>query len=262
VLREDAVVLDKMDWWQTMDVELPHHSAEEAASSALHLPVRCTHGKEIDVPAASHSGELEAGAVTDGDGSAAWNSGRARSAGKEQIPGCAEVRIIATPAQHNTQRFFNDRNTSLWSGFAIESSGKRFFFSGDTGYQTVPKGEEEAEHERDDPTVPVPRPVCPAFKQAGAALGPFDACALPIGAYSPRWFMSTVHADTCDAMRMHMELRSKRSVGMHWGTFQLTDEPLLEPIERLEAAAAKMGQTGRFTAEPLGQTLELGDARA
>lgn len=264
VVKDASAVLDELDWWQAMDVTLPNHPKSETALKTHRLPASFTLGGLVPVPAALPSGELVPGTATDGDGSVAWTSGRMGHAvelAAETTATGAEMRIVAVPAQHNTQRWFNDRNASLWSGFAVESGGKRFFFSGDTGYQTVPKGEEEAEHHRDDPTVPVPRPVCPAFRQAGAALGPFDACALPIGAYSPRWFMSTVHADTCDAVRMHGELRSRRSVGMHWGTFQLTDEPLLEPAARLEAAAAKVGETGRFTAEPLGRTLELGDAR-
>ena len=64
---------------------------------------------------------------------------------------------------------------------------------------------------------------------------------LPIGAYSPRAFMSSFHASPEDAVEMHVDVRSRRSVGMHWGTFPLTDEPLLEPVERLQEAVKRKG---------------------
>jgi N-acyl-phosphatidylethanolamine-hydrolysing phospholipase D len=97
----------------------------------------------------------------------------------------------------------------------------------------------------------------------GDVLGPFDLAALPIGAYSPRWFMSSIHCDPFDAVEVHRDIRSRFSVGMHWGnvrptsvpsggcgivmrmlgdvvgTFVLTDEPVLEPPKLLAEALAR-----------------------
>lgn len=61
-------------------------------------------------------------------------------------------------------------------------------------------------------------PCCPAFKEIGERIGPFDLSMIPIGAYSPRWFMSPVHCSPEDAVMVHLDIKSKRSVGMHWGT--------------------------------------------
>ncbi|KAA0163480.1 hypothetical protein FNF31_02874 [Cafeteria roenbergensis] len=234
----ESLINDSLDWWEAVDISMGPEG-----------PV-ITPAPAVDVPEALPSGELVPGATV--EAGAGWTQGK--TAGEEGL------RVVCVPAQHHTQRFITDHNESLWSGFALESAGRRVYFSGDTGYSAVPKDVEETEEERSDPTRPLGRPFCPAFKQAGAALGPFDFAALPIGAYSPRWFMSSVHADPCDAVRMHKDLGARRSVGMHWGTFRLTDEPLLEPMERLKVAAERAGIADDFTAEPAGTTLALGEA--
>jgi L-ascorbate metabolism protein UlaG (beta-lactamase superfamily) len=106
----------------------------------------------------------------------------------------------------------------------------RFFFSGDTGYRHVPDGTE--------PLSPAEcvAPRCPAFAAVGERYGPIDLAALPIGAYSPRWFMSSFHVSPSDAVCIHRDIRARRSVGMHWGAFPLTDEPIEEPPLQLAAA--------------------------
>lgn len=58
--------------------------------------------------------------------------------------------------------------------------------------------------------------TCPAFKEIGERLGPFDLAMLPVGAYSPRGFMSHIHCSPEDAVAVHQDIRSRRSVGMHW----------------------------------------------
>jgi len=78
-------------------------------------------------------------------------------------------------------------------------------------------------------------PTCPVFKEIGERYGPFDLACIPIGAYSPRWFMSAIHSNPEDAVNIHIDIRSRQSVGMHWGTFCLTDEPVWEPPEVLKA---------------------------
>ncbi len=121
------------------------------------------------------------------------------------------LEIIAVPTQHWSKRSLFSANESLWSGWVIASGTYRFIFVGDTGY-------------------------APFFKEIGEKLGPFDLAAIPIGAYEPRWFMSRHHVNPEESVQIHMDIGSRQSVGIHWGTFILTDEPLDEPPKRLAAA--------------------------
>lgn len=108
----------------------------------------------------------------------------------------------------------------------------RFYHSGDTGYRNVPEGIAPLSAEE----AAVPR--CPAFARIGERYGPIDLAALPIGAYSPRWFMSSFHVSPEDAVCTHADLRAQRSLAMHWAAFPLTNEPIEEPPRRLAAARA------------------------
>jgi N-acyl-phosphatidylethanolamine-hydrolysing phospholipase D len=67
-------------------------------------------------------------------------------------------------------------------------------------------------------------------------MGAPDIALLPIGAYEPRWFMKPAHMNPDEAVQTFLDLGAHHFVGMHWGTFRLTDEPLLEPPERTRAA--------------------------
>ncbi len=121
------------------------------------------------------------------------------------------LKIIATPMQHWGKRSPFSRNEHLWASWIVMSRDFRFYFGGDTGY---------AAH----------------FEETGNRYGPFDLALLPIGAYEPRWFMKNHHINPEEAVKAHIDLRARKSVGMHWGTFPLTDEPLDEPPRRLKAA--------------------------
>jgi N-acyl-phosphatidylethanolamine-hydrolysing phospholipase D len=126
------------------------------------------------------------------------------------------LRVIATPMQHWGKRSPFSRNEHLWASWVIIADDFRFYFGGDTGYS-------------------------PHFRETGDRFGPFDLAALPIGAYEPRWFMRDHHINPEEAVQAHTELRSKKSVAMHWGTFMLTDEPLDEPPVRLKKAMGEKG---------------------
>ncbi|KAH9859177.1 N-acyl-phosphatidylethanolamine-hydrolyzing phospholipase D [Lenzites betulinus] len=164
----------------------------------------------------------------------------------------AEIRVTCTPAQHTSSRGPHDRWHTLWSSWAVEdvpepdmgTSARKVFFAGDTGYRTVREGEDE---ER------VPR--CPAFKEIGARFGGFDLALLPIGAYAPRAMWSNVHASPADSVEIFKDVRARRALAMHWGTWILTSEPLMEPPELMRAAAAKAGlEEGAFDICGLGET--------
>jgi L-ascorbate metabolism protein UlaG (beta-lactamase superfamily) len=119
--------------------------------------------------------------------------------------------ITFVPAQHSSARGLRDRHRSLWGGYMIESRGRRVYFSGDSGY---------SKH----------------FSDIKLRLGSPDIAMLPIGAYEPRWFMKPIHMNPAEAVRAHRDLRAKHSIGMHFGTFQLTTEAIDQPLLDLNVA--------------------------
>jgi N-acyl-phosphatidylethanolamine-hydrolysing phospholipase D len=164
--------------------------------------------------------------------------------------GKVDVRITCVPAQHWSKRGPFDRNMELWGGFVVESLALaapqieqqprtetqpvcRWIHSGDTGYSDV------------------------VFREIGAVWGGnFDLALLPIGAYEPRFVMQTQHVDPEEAVRIHLDLGAPTaSLGMHWGTWILTDEPVDEPPRRLAAACKAQGvPDGVFRALRHGET--------
>jgi L-ascorbate metabolism protein UlaG (beta-lactamase superfamily) len=124
--------------------------------------------------------------------------------------------LTCLPAQHFSGRTFWDRNRRLWSGWAVQGRGKRFFFAGDTAYYDV-------------------------FKEIGTRLGPFDLAAVPIGAYLPATIMKSGHTTPEEAVQVFEDVRARQLIPIHWGTFDLADEPLDEPPRRLEGEARRRG---------------------
>ena len=118
------------------------------------------------------------------------------------------TKFIFTPAQHWSARGLRDRNKSLWGSWFIKNEDKNIFHAGDTGYSED-------------------------FIEIRNRLGAVDFAMIPIGAYDPEWFMSYSHVNPEEALNIAKDLDAKKSIGMHWGTFILTDEPVLEPRERL-----------------------------
>ncbi|KAJ3162400.1 hypothetical protein HDU86_004880 [Geranomyces michiganensis] len=147
-----------------------------------------------------------------------------------KLSGGRELRIVCVPAQHFSGRGLFDRMSTLWAGWvAIGSKHRqRAYFAGDSGYRSITADG-------------VSSSICPVFKEIGEELGPFDLSLIPIGAYSPRPFMSPVHCAPEDSAEIHVDVKSKLSVGMHWGCFVLTDEPVNEPPERLRKALDARG---------------------
>ncbi|KAG8944694.1 hypothetical protein FRC04_001593 [Tulasnella sp. 424] len=154
--------------------------------------------------------------------------------------------VTCTPAQHFTGRGLTDRFHTLWSSWAIRdpASGKKAWFGGDTGYRTVHVGEKE-----DDV------PVCPEFKKIGEKFGGFDLAFIPIGAYETRDAMSSVHCAPQDSVRVFQDIRAKRAIGMHC-TWALTNEPLMEPPQKLREECEKLGvPKDAFDVCALGETV-------
>ena len=124
-----------------------------------------------------------------------------------------EVEVMLVPAQHWSARGLNDQMTTLWGGFAVFADHCHLFYAGDTAYSRDFRDMRERFAER----------------QSASQGGGFDIALLPIGAYEPRWFMASQHVNVEEAVKIHLDLGAKRSLGVHWGTFALTDEPLDEP---------------------------------
>lgn len=144
----------------------------------------------------------------------------------------ADWQVHSVPTQHFSGRGLIDRNHTLWSGWVLKLEDFTFYFAGDTGYS-------------------------PDFKQIGEELGPMDLSLIPIGAYKPRWFMNPIHVDPEEAVRIHYDVKSRFSVGMHWGTFVLADEDLDEPPRLLKEITEEEGIEDEFITVRHGQTLDL-----
>ena len=97
----------------------------------------------------------------------------------------------------------------------------------------------------------------------GQRLGPFDLALIPVGAYEPRWFMKDQHVNPEEAVKIHRDVGARQSIGIHWGTFELTDESLDEPIGALaDALRAARIDPERFVMLEHGRTMRFGtDAR-
>lgn len=133
--------------------------------------------------------------------------------------------LTATPAQHFSGRGATNRNQTLWCGWGIRAGNRAVWFVGDTGRH-------------------------PVFAEIGERLGPLDVVLMPIGAYDPQWFMAPVHVAPEDAVAGYSEAIAAAArpdriapvmVGMHWGTFKLTDEPMDEPPTRARQAWTALG---------------------
>jgi L-ascorbate metabolism protein UlaG (beta-lactamase superfamily) len=133
-----------------------------------------------------------------------------------QQAAAAPVPVTLTPAHHFCARTPFDRNRALWGGFMFHAGNRQIYFAGDTAY-------------------------APFFRDIRQRLGAPDVSLLPIGAYEPRWFMSSVHMNPEESVQAHVDLESRESIGMHFGTFPLTAEGLDEPVRALQRARALRG---------------------
>ena len=149
------------------------------------------------------------------------------------------VDFHCTPAQHWSGRGVRDRNQTLWCAWAVLGADFHWFFSGDTGYS-----QDFADTRRHL-----------ASRQSDDLGGGFDIALIAVGACLPRWFMSLQHVDLSEAVQVHLDLGAKRSLGVHWGTFSLSDEPLDQPLHELDAARVAKGVSEeQFFIMPIGAT--------
>lgn len=116
-----------------------------------------------------------------------------------------DITITSVPANHWSKRNLIGTGGAGWGGFVISAPTGSVYFAGDTGAHSE------------------------YFKEIAKRFAPIDVSLIPIGAYYPQWIFGRYHVDPHDAVVIHKEVGSKHSIGMHWGTFKLTEEPLGEP---------------------------------
>ncbi|MET0117109.1 MAG: MBL fold metallo-hydrolase [Sedimenticola sp.] len=139
--------------------------------------------------------------------------------------------LTFVPVQHFSSRTPFDRFSTLWGGYVLEIGGGKIYFGGDSGY---------ADH----------------YLQTYERFGPMDLSLIPVGGYAPRDFMGFAHLDPGQAVQAHLDLRSRKSIGIHYGTFQLTQEPIDEPVRLLAKARESAGLEDReFVTLEFGQPL-------
>jgi L-ascorbate metabolism protein UlaG (beta-lactamase superfamily) len=142
--------------------------------------------------------------------------------------------VTFVPACHWSNRGDGRHNTTLWGGFVIEGGGRSAYFAGDSGWFS-------------------------GFATIRERCGAPDIALLPIGAYEPRWFHSAMHMNPEEAVRAHLAIGARQSLGCHFGVWQLTDEAIDAPIHALAAAREKCGvSAGAFRTPAFGETVFAG----
>jgi L-ascorbate metabolism protein UlaG (beta-lactamase superfamily) len=193
-----------------------------------HLPkidvvlISHNHYDHMDLPTLRRLQERDQPAIVIGLGNAAYLK-------RKGIPGAIELdwwrswrlderlNITFTPARHFSARSLFDRDRTLWGGFWIDTAGApSVYFAGDTAMGVH-------------------------FDFIRQRLGSPDLALLPIGAYEPRWFMSEVHMNPAEAVEAHRLLGARQSLAMHYGTFQMSDEPFDGPLKELAVAKQRAG---------------------
>ncbi|ETI25450.1 hypothetical protein G647_02223 [Cladophialophora carrionii CBS 160.54] len=211
----------ELDWWDEVDFTLT------ASSSTTEKSVSVT---SADEPAAKPSSSDSSDTIS--------------------------ARISCLPCQHISARSIHDRAATLWASWSVSSGNKSVYFGGDTGYRSVPKASDGKDDWADEYSH---LPHCPAFADIGRLRGPFDLGLLPIGAYMPRWIMSPMHANPRDAVEIFRDTKCQKALGIHWGTWVLTEEDVLEPPRLLKEALKHHGiaETGVFDVCDIGDSREF-----
>ena len=132
-----------------------------------------------------------------------------------------ELKVTFLPAVHWSKRSLTDTNKTLWGNFLIEYKDKKILFACDTGVGNI-------------------------YKELGEKFGPIDLTLINIGAYNfypmmPYKDKSSYHTNPEEALSIARDLKSKKAIGMHWGTFVLSLEPIMEPRKRFKDNAEKYG---------------------
>ncbi|MFM6990311.1 MAG: MBL fold metallo-hydrolase [Rhodoferax sp.] len=141
-----------------------------------------------------------------------------------------ELNVAFTPTQHFSRRGLFDLQRSLWGSYLIKGAGQKIYFGGDAGYSIH-------------------------FSEIKKRLGTPDIALLGIGGYEPRWFMQPIHMNPAEAVQAHFDLGARQSIAMHFGTFQLSSEPIDQPVSDLVNELTKQrGLKDKFVVLKEGET--------
>ncbi len=143
------------------------------------------------------------------------------------------IQITAVASQHFSGRAIFDRNKSLWCGYVLQFSDKCLYYAADTGYNQY------------------------YFTEIAKRFTSIDMSIIPIGAYAPRDFMKAAHVTPKEALQIHRDVRSKLSIGCHYGTFMLADEPLGRPPYDLYLARKEYHDADAFYLMEHGQKISF-----
>jgi N-acyl-phosphatidylethanolamine-hydrolysing phospholipase D len=145
--------------------------------------------------------------------------------------------ITCLPAQHWSRRIDQGTNESLWCSWLLDSGDHSYYFAGDTGYFH-------------------------GFREFRRRYGAPDVAMLPIGAYEPRWFMKYQHMNPAEAYQAFLDLGARTLLPMHWGTFDLTDEPVeLPPAVLDQVVKERGGDAERVRTMAVGERWKLPERR-
>jgi len=143
------------------------------------------------------------------------------------------LKVTLTPVQHWSRRSLFDKFETLWAGYVVQADHYSMYYAGDTGYS-------------------------PDFKTIGKKFGGFDFAQIPVGCHEPRERIHNQHANEDDAMKIHQDINSKLSLGVHWGVFRLCHEAINSPITDLPLARKRHGiADNEFVLFDLGETRVL-----
>jgi L-ascorbate metabolism protein UlaG (beta-lactamase superfamily) len=142
------------------------------------------------------------------------------------------IRIYYLPARHWTKRGLRDENTQLWGAFVLQAGGKTIYFAADSGYGSH-------------------------FADVGRIFPEIDYCIIGIGAYKPEWFMSQSHVSPANAVKGANDMHARVMVPMHYGTFDLADEPMGDPIAVLHDLEQQRLIEGRLESRKIGEKLPI-----
>jgi L-ascorbate metabolism protein UlaG (beta-lactamase superfamily) len=161
-----------------------------------------------------------------------WKVTNTQTAGWFQQYNTPGIEITYLPTRHWGRRGFNDTNQTLWGAFVISSGGKTVYFGADSGFGSH-------------------------FKQVGELFPNIDVSILGTGAYAPRWFMEPVHMSPEDAVTAFNNTKAKLMLPMHYGTFDLSDEPFGEPVQILRSLETEGKINGELQTPAIGQVVNF-----
>ena len=142
------------------------------------------------------------------------------------------IEITFLPAMHWNRRYLHDMNKTLWGSFFIKTENQSLYFAGDTGY---------GKH----------------FKEIRETMGAPDFCFMPIAAYSPEYIMKGAHVNPLEAIKAFHELGASHFIPMHYGTYDLSDEPMGEPITKIRRAFSSKRMRGNLAEIAVGEMLKI-----